>query len=184
MIYESNLRNAYLCLEEIMAEVVNDPNPEHPTAEWIFWSLVSEIINHSISEKNDKPKCFSAVVHAFHHPPKPTMIYRSLLNDGQRSEYYDLYVEMQNEYCFSDNEDELGLYWQRLITDVKPYRLNRAVRWLDIFLSNDILDAIYLEIGRYERTQPSTAYIDSLQYCSDMLKTKVAELIEIRELPF
>lgn len=184
MIYESNLRNAYLCLEEIMTEVVNDPDPEHPIAEWIFWNLISEIINHNISEKNDKPKCFSAVVYAFHHPPKPTMIYCSLLNDGQRSEYYDLYVEMQNEYCFSDNEDELGLYWQRLIADVKPYRLNRVVRWLDIFLSNDILDAIYLEIGRYERTPSNASYIEVLQQCSDMLKEKVTELIEIRELPF
>jgi len=85
------------------------------------------------------------------------MIYRSLLNDGQRREYYALYAEIQNEYCFSDNEDELGLYWKRLIADVKPYRLNRAVRWLDIFLSKDILDVIFLEIDSYERT-PSNGF--------------------------
>lgn len=184
MIYESNLHTAYLYLEEIMAEVVNDPDPEHTITEWIFWSLVSEIISHSLMEKGDQPKCFSAVVHAFHHPPYPTKIYRSLMNDEQRSEYYARYTEIQREYRFSDKEGELGEYWQRLITDVRPYRLNRAVRWLDIFLSKDILDAIFLEIDRYVITPSNTSYIEVLQQCSDMLKEKVAELIEIRELPF
>lgn len=183
MIYESKLRGIYLYLKELMSEVVNDPDPEHPIAEWMFWNLVGEIINHSLVEKDDKPKCFSSVVHAFYHPPYPTTIYRSLMYDRQRSEYYARYAEMQREYRFSDKEEELGAYWQWLIADVKPYRLNRTVRWLDTFLSKDTLDAIYLKIDRYERTQSSEFYIESLLQCSDMLKAKVAELTEMRELP-
>ena len=183
MIYESNLRSMYLYLEELMSEVVNDPDPSHPIAKWIFWSLVGEIINHSSIGKNDRQKCFSAVVHTFHHPPHPTTIYRSLINAGQQGEYYARYTKMQREYRFSDNEDELGTYWKRLIADVKPYRLNRAARWLDTFLCNDIMDSIYLNIDRYEKTLSNGSYIESLQQCSAMLKAKVAELTEMRELP-
>ena len=183
MIYESCLRSLYLYLEELMSEVVNDPDPSHPIAKWIFWSLVGELINHSPMGKNDRQKCFSAVVHTFFHPPHPTTIYRSLMNDGQHSEYYARYTEIQREYRFSDKEEELGAYWQWLIADVKPYRINRAVRWLDIFLSKDILDAIYLKMDRYGRTQSNEFYIESLLQCSDMLKAKVAELTEIQELP-
>lgn len=184
MIYSFNLKEIYRFLDYTLTEVTNDSSMEDLIAEWIFWSMVGEIINQCDIPSEDKIECFADIVHLFGAYHIKTDIYKSLINKGRESEYYRKYSKMQTTYRFSDIEEELGTYWRELISEIKPYRLIRAVRWLDVFLSDDVINAIDIEIYKYENGQLNVEYIERLRRCSDMLKEKIGVLTEMRELPF